>query len=870
MIRIRHWCHQHRIWLIALLPATLLAVVLSSWHAHSRIGELEAQTMAHTQALARQFASLAGPDVFTDDRLRLQSTVEAVERHYPAIVAAAVTDANGEVIAQASPSRVDPYGAPADGPLQRIEQPIDGLVTSAEATTGDAPARFTLTVDLSLVRARQPSVLMEAMGVAGATLALTLAVTIPLSALMVGSTSASPPPLPRMRAAMRALWRRLRRPIAGLEATVARLHADNSRLETARREAEAASERKSRYLADISHEIRTPMNAILGYTDLLANDDQRNRRDDYLATIRESVGGLLPLLNGVLDLSKAEAGGIRLNHEDTDLNRLLAEMFRLFAPQCFAKGVELIVEPLPEADAAVRADPMRLKQILVNLMSNAIRFTDRGHIRLSALASASGEQPDSIRFTVADCGCGIPEEVKPGLFEAFEQGQPSGNGPSLDAGTGLGLNIASELVRLMGSHIELDSTPGHGTTFWFDLEIERTAPPETPRSRAAAQPRVALIDPNATTRGPYTTLLERAGIEAEPLAGDPLGTADRTVWSRYDAVMVQVPASAGVTTPIPDPPVRLERTGLPLIALVYDHDAALRRALWKAGYRRIVSKTADPAVLRDAFEKALIEEPEPPAASEPPATGQQRLLIVDDDAVNLHLMSEYASSSGFEATTAASSEDALRRAESEPFDAILMDLHLPDRDGAETSRLLRSANGPNARTPIIAVTGDALAEQANRAIRAGIDDILIKPISRNALVNRLQSWQPPDASPTAGTSPSTVDSTEANRRARGRSDVARELFAILCRTLPESRATLERARAEHDWKTIREEGHRLHGAMAYCGVPRLEAALAELQRAARASDAVTLERAVVRVERSIDEVLAFAERSDAAARDELP
>lgn len=868
MIRVRHWCHRHRIWLIALLPAILLAVVLSSWHARSRIHELESQAIGHTQALARQFASLAGPDVFLDDRLRLQSMVEAVERHYPAIVAAAVTDAQGEIIAQASSPQADTVSAAA---VRHIDQPIDGLVSTAGTRTENAPGHFLLTIDLSVVRAHQPSVVLETLGVAGATLLLALAIIIPANALVVGSTPSLPPPLPRLRAATRALWRRLRQPTTGLEATVARLHADNSRLDTARREAEAASERKSRYLADISHEIRTPMNAILGYADLLAQDDRRGRHADYVATIRESVGGLLPLLNSVLDLSKAQAGQIRLNHEETDLNRLLAEMFRLFAPQTFAKGVELIVEPLPHAGASVHADPMRLKQVLVNLVSNAIRFTDSGYIRLSAAAVAGEGRRSTIRFTVEDCGCGIPNDVKPHLFEAFEQGHHTGNGPSLEAGTGLGLSIASELADLMGARIEFDSVVGRGTRFWFELDLEHVVPGMAQDTAAAPHPRIALIDPDAATRGPYTMLLERAGIGVEPLTEDPPGPAERSAWSRYDAIVVHVPARAGVTTPIPEPPAHLERTGLPLVALVHDRGATLRRALWKAGYRRILSKSADPATLRDAFEQALAHEPQPPAVDAPPPS-QRRLLVVDDHAVNLRLMSEYATAAGFEAITALGSEDALRHAETEPFDAIVMDLNLPDRDGAETARLLRAGGGPNARTPIIAVTGDALAEQANRAIRSGIDDILIKPVSRTALINRLQAWHVPDARPAPSRTGATaaIDASEANRRAQGRPDVARELFTILCRTLPASRDALAQARAEHDWNAIREEGHRLHGAVAYCGVPRLEAALAELQKATRDSDPVVLERAVIRVEQRIGEVLEFADRSDYAAPDELP
>ncbi|MEX0606811.1 MAG: ATP-binding protein, partial [Halofilum sp. (in: g-proteobacteria)] len=301
------------------------------------------------------------------------------------------------------------------------------------------------------------------------------------------------------------------------------------------------SERKSRYLADIGHEIRTPMNAILGFTEIMEKDEKRARSADHLATIRDSVRGLIDLLNGMLDVSKAEAGRLELEYRDVDVNALIEEMFRLFAPQTFAKGVELLAMPAPTELAGVRADAMRLKQILVNLLSNAIRFTSRGYIRIGTEITARTESHVRVCFLVEDTGCGIPDACQPQLFEAFMQGERAVSDPrasALETGTGLGLSIASELAALLGGRIEFRSQMEQGSTFWLTLDLARAH--QTPATLAppTIRRRVALIDRDEGTRQRHGQLMARAGVEVELM--DEAQWANVTAPDCFDAIVVAI------------------------------------------------------------------------------------------------------------------------------------------------------------------------------------------------------------------------------------------------------------------------------------------------------------------------------------------
>ncbi len=838
--------NPHRLWLVALVPATVVALALTTWHARQRAADIEAQALDHASALTRQFAALVAPDLERPDRARLQATARAVAAHYPTIRSVQITDRQGRALARGDSVRQSP-AASAD--FRSIERPVT-------AGPGVRPlGQFSVRVDLSALRIRQAALWWQNAGLAGL---LVLGASATIVLLCTGRSI-----LPRLLSWQAARWRPLRALAAtagsqDLSVTMAQLRDDNERLEAARREAEAASKRKSRYLADIGHEIRTPMNAILGFTELMARNDRRARNSDHVATIRDSVRALLGLLNGMLDVSKAEAGQLELDDRHVDVNALLEEMFRLFAPQAFVKGVEVVVSPPPPESARVRADPVRLKQVLVNLLSNAIRFTQAGHIRLSVDLAGQTQSHVRLRFAIEDTGCGIAEADQPHLFEAFLQGERVGDpqAPALEAGAGLGLSIATELAGLMGGHIEFRSREGVGSTFWFDLDLERGTEPVAALGAPGVRRRVALIDHEDATREPHLELMARAGIDAESMNEGEWAAV--TAPDCYDAIVVHIPARDAANDRIAPPDPRLQTAGIPLVALVYEHDTRLQDSLWHAGYRRVVGKTADPGALLEALEVALMAQTAAPADDGAQAPGgTRRVLVVDDQPVNLRLMRQSLADLGLSAETAATSDEALHRAAHDPFDAILLDLRLPDRDGYETARRLREIAGANASRPVIAVTADCPAAEAEHALAAGFDDVLGKPVTQEALWDRLRAWiadLTPDPQEHDGP---VVDRDEALARARNKPDLADELFAALLRTLPASRRALTRARLRGDCDGLRSEAHRLRGAVVYCGVPRLEAAIGELDRALHGREEMSLTRAVHRLERAIVAVQAY-------------
>ena len=653
-----------------------------------------------------------------------------------------------------------------------------------------------------------------------------------------------------------------------LQETLAALEARNEEVETARSEAEAASAFKSRFLTNISHEIRTPMNSILGFIELMDENELNPVQIDYLTTIRSSALSLLSLLNGILDLSKIESGRMELEYADTDINAVLFETYHLFAPQAFGKGIELTVSPARKADARVRIDSTRLKQVLINLVSNAVKFTDTGHVRLAADTVARADGSVGITFSCGDTGRGIPHAAQAHLFRAFAQGEPIGDEPRLrPADTGLGLHIASEIVFLMEGVIEFRSEPGVGSEFWFSLELERAH--RHPDASATSDPvrRVVLLEPDGTVADAHCALLENAGIE--PLrvtdaasASQAISDADAREQS-FAAVLIHVGAEQLHSHDVSAPPPELLDRGIPVLAYTYAQCMRRRRFLLQTGFSEVLDQTPEPTHLRTALESILLPAHTAPAeddgghvhATAGVNDAAHEILIVDDQPLNLKLFEHYLLASPYAPLPAQSSDEALYQAGLRPFAAILLDIHLPERDGLETARLLRAPECINANTPIIAVTADAFVERSRAAVAAGMNDVLVKPVGRQQLLECLNRWctdqepsshttlaehvGPQDTSRRDSQAP-LYDPHDGRDRAGGRDDVAHDLFVMLQRHVPESLEELEAAHSASDWQELHAAAHRLKGAAAYCGVPRLRGNIEQLERRIAAGSDVEL------------------------------
>lgn len=928
----KNWSIQRRVLFIALLPAALIALALSAYHARTRINEVEATTVAHARALARQLAPLSEFGVLSGNRELLRAIVRSALEEDRTLARVAIVGDQGEPLAVAPPATAANAGVPppaaegrgpgtaprpdAGGPVT-VSQPIRRtLLGGIDGPAGPAPpaverggtiGHVVLQVDLAPVRSEQLAVLLESLAITGLALGLTALVALRIGHGVTGPVQQLTRTVGRLRGGdlgarpatgsggelgsleqgVTAMAQEIERTHASmrervdaatreLQQTLTELEDRNRDLEAARLEAEAASEFKSRFLANVSHEIRTPMNSILGFTELLHQAELDPIHADYLATIHSSAQSLLTLLNGILDLSKMESDRMELEPVDTDLNTLLLDVFQLLAPHAFNKGVEFIVTPVDAAMARVHADPVRLKQVLINLASNAVKFTERGHVRMSGAATTRTDGGVTVTFCVEDSGCGIPAEAQARLFQAFAQGQhtrPAREDTEAVAGTGLGLHIASEIVFLMGGLIEFQSEPGSGSAFWFTLELEAPGAPAVAPAPPWPRRRILYVDADAATRAAYTDMLARAAIDADA-AGDAATRPPDP--ARHEAIAVHLAADRVARGAIEPVDAGLAACGLPLLAHCHAHTPGARQAVTAAGYTHILPKTPDPAVLRMAVDRAVDggDAPYPGAAitATAPADapeGGLRVLVVDDHPLNLKLLESYLAQPGIEVVTATGSDAALQECRARRFDAVLMDIHLPGRDGVATAGMIRAGDGPNRDTPIIAITADAFAEQSQRALHAGISGVLVKPISRPILMQELAAWcapatagaaPDPGAHAAPGGEPPVVDEQAALERAGGRPEVVQELFTILCRSLPASRDTLAAARARGDTEAVRAAAHRLRGAAVYCAVPRLEDAVTEVERCARAGDRAALDTALARLYAAIDELLAHARR----------
>lgn len=679
-----------------------------------------------------------------------------------------------------------------------------------------------------------------------------------------------------LKAAHEEMQQSVEQATADLRQTLETIEIQNIELQMARKEAETASRIKSEFLANMSHEIRTPLNGVIGFINLLIKTKLDNRQNDHVHTIQKSALNLLSIINDILDFSKIEAGKLKLEHIPFNVRECVEDAITLMAPNAHEKGLELIPIIYQDVPEKIIGDHLRVKQILTNLINNAIKFTSDGEVILRVMIEAEEAQNITLMFRISDTGIGLSPEEQKLLFRPFSQADATTTRQY--GGTGLGLAISKRLVEEMQGEINVESLPNEGATFWFTIKAQRNESADYPYNPRLEGKHVLVYDKHAKTRLSLNHILSTWGVQVTEVEDrDKIEDILQQFHNTPNSIhMVLI----GVNQPDPQSnfienliKIARDNYGCKVGVLANTTDQNIYDDIHNSGAAICLAKPVRRQYLHDALVTTLIEKsnaivsqqglspsPEPQVL---PVRTDIHVLAVDDHPSNLKLVAALLENIGLSVKCARNGKEALEYFKNHSFDLILMDIQMPGMDGIEVTKSIRKMEKPGQHTPILALTAHALATEKETVLFAGMDGYLTKPIDEKTLQQVLMQWSQKNlviknetiALSQAENNDQVIDWEKSLKLAGNQPQLAKDMLISLVKELPIAQEAINHAYSTNDMLELRNEVHRLHGVCCYCGVPLLRKTVAAFEKAVAYNDKRAIQFHIVEFNKEVNRIL---------------
>lgn len=628
---------------------------------------------------------------------------------------------------------------------------------------------------------------------------------------------------------------------ANLKKSLETIESQNMELAKAQKEASEGSKIKSEFIANMSHEIRTPMNGIIGFTNLLLETELSHLQRNYLITIQKSSLNLLNLVNNILDFSRLDAGQLRLEYLAFDIRDSIEDVLTMLSPLANAKQLEFAALIDDDVPSKIISDPLRFKQIIINLVSNAIKFTDHGEVIIRVTLDIQTAENAKIKVAISDTGIGLSDVDQQLIFRAFQQADISI--ARKYGGTGLGLAICKRLVDQMSGEIGIEDNNGKGSIFWFNFTAKKLAsetPPETDKLNISDHSLIYIYDTHQTSRAVIKNIISYWKINAVDFSDisellQQLNNNKINNKLQPSLIIASInQQQIHYTNPENEfTRIRSHYTG-PIIALTNSSEQATLEYFLSQGASASLTKP----IIRNNLYHAIFQNIKNPKNNLKPfelnhetaiRLDGKNILCVDDNISNGNLVNALFNSTNAKVIISHDGLEALLLTEKQKFDLILMDLRMPKMDGIETLKRIRaSSNNPNIHTPIIALSAHIAEHEYRNLTQVGFTDYLTKPVMKNALFNTVKKWLVPSNSISEQ---SVIDWDLGLKLAGNKRDLAEEMLSMLIATLDEDVKKIRDSYSNKNYEELYQRIHKLHGAVCYCGTPRLKDAIAKLEGA---------------------------------------